>query len=78
MDKNTIPTEKYEVAMSKKGTKQVRFWSHPKMIPINLEDIHTIISKEFKGVKPEELWFVPGVANFWIEQKTSATLDTEN
>jgi hypothetical protein len=78
MDNDVASTEKYEVVWSKKGNKQIRFWSHPKMTPVNVIDIHSVISKEFPGVSPEELWFVPGVANFWIEEKKSGTMDTEN
>jgi hypothetical protein len=68
----------YDVIKGKKAQKQVRFWAHPKVSPINLRDLKQTIETEFPGIDERELWIVPGFMNFWIEQKIDGTLDTES
>lgn len=68
----------YNVIHGKKGQKQVRFWSHPKVTPVNMRDVRQAIDTEFPGVGDAELWFVPGFMNFWIENKVDGTIDTES
>ena len=68
----------YEVIRGKKGQKQIRFWSHPKVMPVNMKDVREAINIEFPGVADEKLWLVSGFLNFWIEHKTDGRLDTES
>ena len=71
----------YEVLVGKKGQKQVRFWSHPKVKPVNWKQVKEILRREFPEVKEgeeDQLWFIPGFVNFWVERKTDGTTDTES
>ena len=70
--------KKYCVIEGKKGQKQVRFWSHPKISPVNMTDIRQAIDTEFQGIDDRELWLVSGFMNFWIERKADGTVDTES
>ncbi len=68
----------YDVIKGKKGQKQVRFWPHPKVQPINMNDFKKAIDAEFPGVDPKELWIVPGFMSFWVEHKVDGTVDLES